>query len=191
SIQELFFARASNPGSSIRLNGPLPPGGIVAPTPDAFEFLPDSTAFRINIGLNDAWYDPATNGQGFFITVFEDIGRIFLAWFTYDTERPPPNVKASLGEPGHRWLTAYGDFAGNQAELEIEVTRGGMFDSGAPIPTQELDGTIMLEFSSCNHGTVTYDIPSIDRHGVIPIQRIALGNVPICEAVTAARATAQ
>jgi glucose/arabinose dehydrogenase len=28
--------------------------------------------FRINPGLNDAWYDPATSGQGFFITVFPE-----------------------------------------------------------------------------------------------------------------------
>ncbi|MEX2126525.1 MAG: hypothetical protein WD795_21705 [Woeseia sp.] len=40
SIQELFFARVSGPGASIRLNGPLPPGAVVAATPDSFEFLP-------------------------------------------------------------------------------------------------------------------------------------------------------
>jgi hypothetical protein len=38
----------------------------------------------------------------------------------------------------------------------------------------------MLEFSTCNAGTVTYDIPSVDRQGVIPIERIVLDNVPLC-----------
>ena len=40
SIQELFFAKLSAPGVSTRLNGPLPPEGIVAVTPDSFAFLP-------------------------------------------------------------------------------------------------------------------------------------------------------
>ena len=34
------------------------------------------------------------------------------------------------------------------------------------------DGTIVVEFSGCNEGTVTYDIPSIDRQGVVPIERV-------------------
>ena len=64
-----------------------------------------------NPGLNDTWFNADTVGQGFFITVFPDIGKVFLAWFTYDTERPPEDVTAILGEPGHRWITAFVDFA--------------------------------------------------------------------------------
>jgi len=55
-----------------------------------------ATVFPINAGLNDSWFNPATNGQGFFITVFPDIQMMFLAWFTYDTERPPANASAIL-----------------------------------------------------------------------------------------------
>lgn len=40
SIQELFFARVSEPGTSVRLNAALPPEGIVAPFRDSFDFLP-------------------------------------------------------------------------------------------------------------------------------------------------------
>ena len=36
-------------------------------------------AFVINNGLNDAWFDAATAGQGFFIIVFPDREEIFLA----------------------------------------------------------------------------------------------------------------
>jgi len=64
--------------------------------------------FQINPGLNDAWYNPATDGQGFLVTVFPDIQEMFVAWFTFDTERPPEDVTAQLGDPGHRWLTAQG-----------------------------------------------------------------------------------
>ncbi|MEJ8567155.1 CRTAC1 family protein [Elongatibacter sediminis] len=138
--------------------------------------------FTINAGLNDAWFNPDTSGQGFFVTVLPALGKVFLAWFTYDTERPDAAVQASLGGPGQRWLTAFGDYAGHQAVLDIEVTRGGVFDAGSPSPTQQPDGEIVLEFSSCSAGTVSYDIPSIGRKGVVPIQRLASDNVARCEA---------
>jgi peptidyl-prolyl cis-trans isomerase A (cyclophilin A) len=138
-------------------------------------------SFEINSGLNDAWSNAATRGQGFFVNVFPEIGKLFLAWFTYDTERPGDNASAVLGESGHRWLTAFGSYSGNSAQLDVEITRGGVFDSAVPAPSQVTDGTISLEFSDCENGTVTYDIPSINRQGVIPIKRIALDNVALCE----------
>jgi len=58
--------------------------------------------------LNDAWYNPETDGQGFFITVFPDLGFLSLAWFTYDTELPAEDAEANLGDAGHRWITALG-----------------------------------------------------------------------------------
>jgi acyl-CoA thioesterase-1 len=139
------------------------------------------SGFAINAGLNDAWFNPDTPGQGFFVSVFPDISSIFLAWFTYDTERPSGDVDANLGEPGHRWLTAFGEYAGDTAVLDIELTRGGIFDSAEPPVEQSTDGSIMLECTGCNECTVTYDITSADVQGVIPIERIALDNVPGCE----------
>jgi len=140
-------------------------------------------AFAINPGLNDAWYNPATDGQGFFITVFPDIRQLFLAWFTYDTERPPGDVQAILGEPGHRWLTAFGPFENGLATLDIEVTTGGVFNASEPMTTQETDGQILLEFSDCENAMVSYDITSLNLQGEIPIERIAPDNVPGCEAL--------
>ncbi len=73
----------------------------------------DSTADGlINAGLNDAWYDPAKPGQGILLSVFPDAGLIFLAWFTFDLETPGPDATATLGDPGHRWLTAAGPWTG-------------------------------------------------------------------------------
>jgi hypothetical protein len=94
--------------------------------------------FKINPGLNDAWFNPATNGQGFLITVFPEIKQMFLAWFTYDTERPPEDVTAMLGGPGQRWLTAQGPYEGDTANLTIFVTEGGVFDAAEPAATGEL-----------------------------------------------------
>lgn len=137
--------------------------------------------FTINAGVNDAWFNPETNGQGFFIVVYPDIETMFLSWFTFDTERPDPSVTAQLGEPGHRWLTALGSFSGNQAVLDVSVTAGGVFDSGEPAPMVSADGTIIVEFADCQSGTVSYDIPSIGQQGEIPIQRVAPDNVALCQ----------
>jgi hypothetical protein len=142
-----------------------------------FEQLP----FQINGGISDAWYDPATDGQGFLIIVMEKIQTIFLAWFTYDTERPDESASANLGEPGHRWLTAQGSYADNRAVLDITFAEGGIFDSGTPAPVRRQDGTMTLEFSNCASGTVSYDIPSIGRQGVVPIQRVSQANIVNCQ----------
>jgi hypothetical protein len=144
------------------------------------EVMGEAPLLEINAGLNDAWFNLDTNGQGFFITVFPENKQLFLAWFTYDTERPPEDVTALLGEPGHRWLTAQGEYEENVAVLEVNMTTGGVFDSEEPAPSSEPDGEITLEFGTCNAGTVTYDISSADRQGVIPVERIVLDNVPLC-----------
>jgi sugar lactone lactonase YvrE len=146
-------------------------------------YLDEEPVFSINAGLNDAWFNPDTAGQGFFLTVFEDIQMMFLAWFTYDTERPPDDVEAILGEPGHRWITAFGPYDGDTAELDIEITSGGVFDSAVPAVSQQADGTVSVQFDGCNSGTVTYDIFSLALAGEVPIERIALDNVPVCEAL--------
>lgn len=143
-------------------------------------------SFQINAGLTDAWFDPATDGQGFFFVVFPDIRKLFLSWFTYDTERPDPAVMAGLGEPGHRWLTATGDYEGNVAELNVTLTSGGLFDSTQPEPTnQEGYGSILIEFNGCNGATLSYSFPQQGLANVLQVQRIAHDNIALCEALNA------
>ena len=143
---------------------------------------------RINAGLNDAWFNPETDGQGFFISIFPDLGAASLAWFTYDTALPADGVTANLGDPGHRWLTAVGPIVGNQVLMDIEFTSGGLFDTATEVQRTDppgSDGTIVLTFTSCNSGTAEYDIPSIGRQGTVPIQRVANDNIGLCEALSA------
>jgi hypothetical protein len=137
-------------------------------------------AFEMNAGLNDAWFYPVTNGQGFIINVFPNIGYVTLSWFTYDTERPAESVTANLGEPGHRWLSALGTYTGNQAVMNINISSGGLFDMPTEI-TEVIDGTIILTFTDCSNGMVEYDIPSIEQRGLVPIQRVAGDNIALCE----------
>jgi len=72
------------------------------------------------------------------------------------------------------------------AQLEISITTGGVFDSPVPEPASEPGGTVLLHFDSCNSGTVSYEIPSINRTGVIPIERVARDNVALCEMIIGA-----
>lgn len=151
--------------------------------------LPDnlSLEFQINAGLSDAWYYPETDGQGFFITVFPDLGAVSLAWFTYDTELPLMDATANLGDPGHRWLTAVGPIDGNEVTMDIELTAGGLFDTSTEIERTDppgSDGTLILTFDSCSSGTIEYDIPSINRQGIVPIQRVANDNIALCEVLS-------
>ncbi len=143
--------------------------------------LPNIVApIDMNAGLNDAWFSPATDGQGFFITVFADTGVVTLAWFTYDTVLPDQGAGANLGDPGHRWLTALGTIDGNRSVMDISITSGGVFDTSTDIERVD-DGTITLTFDDCSGGTVDYDIPSIDRQGSVPIERVAGDNTALCE----------
>ena len=142
-------------------------------------------AFAINRGISDAWYNPDTNGQGFLIMVFPGIKLIFLAWFTFDTERPPEDVSAIMGAPGQRWLTAQGFYDGDTANLTIFLTEGGVFDSAQPAASTDQAGygTMTLEFVDCSEGLVHYEIPSLGLSGDIPIQRIVTDNLPLCLAL--------
>lgn len=136
--------------------------------------------FEMNAGLNDAWFDPDTDGQGFFITVFPELGVVLLAWFTYDTELPLVDAEANLGDAGHRWFIAVGSIDGNQAVMDIEMTSGGIFDQPSDVK-RRMDGTIKLIFEDCKSGTVEYNIPSINQHNTVPIQRVVKDNISLCE----------
>jgi cyclophilin family peptidyl-prolyl cis-trans isomerase len=149
----------------------------------ATDITPIEENFVMNAGLNDAWFNPLTDGQGFFITVFPDLGLVNLAWFTYDTTLPADEESANLGSPGHRWLTALGTYQGDTASLTIYVASGGLFDTSTDIQRTE-DGTITLTFSDCSSGIVEYNIPSINQQGSVPIERVANDNVALCEALT-------
>ena len=154
----------------------------------AYIFVTNRT-FSINAGLYDAWNDPMTDGQGFFITVFPDLGLVTLSWFTYDTELPPMDATANLGDPGHRWFNAAGliQEGSNQVIMDIDFTSGGIFDTYTEIEHTDPPGsagTIILTFDSCNSATIEYDILSINQQGTVPIRRVADDNIVICEALS-------
>ena len=76
---------------------------------------------------------------------------------------------------------AQGGYDGATAELSVYSASGGVFDQSTPSPVLDRLGSISLDFEHCNNGTVTYDLPGIPASGVIPIQRVVLDNVALCE----------
>jgi hypothetical protein len=145
----------------------------------------------LNRGFSDAWFNPATPGQGFLLMVLPDQQQVFLPWFTYETERPQEDVTAVLGEPGHRWLTAQGGYESTTANLTIFVTEGGVFDSSDPVVSTDPagDGSMTIEFANCSEGLLTYEIDSSGIQGVIPIQRVLPNNIALCETLAAREPT--
>ncbi len=140
--------------------------------------------FSLNAGFNDAWFDPATVGQGIYFTVFEQLGLVSLAWFTYDTERPDESATATLGESGHRWITALGPFQGNEVILDATLTSGGIFDSPTPEVSNDLDyGTIEIVFADCDTAELSYNFPGPGLSGEITLERVVKENVALCEAL--------
>jgi hypothetical protein len=146
------------------------------------QVAPTDYDFEINPGLNDSWYDPATPGQGFFISVFPQTKTVMLSWLTFDTELPAQNASANLGDPGQRWLTGQGSYEGSRAELVVYSSSGGLFQDSLAVPVLEPVGSISLQFGGCDNGGVSYDLPGILSSGLIQIRRVASDNVALCEA---------
>jgi len=186
------MSNAQNPSHSYASAGTFPVGLTVTDNDGQEDSTsknvtvtePAGEPFLINSAMSDAWFFPDTAGQGFFIIIWESQKLIFLSWFTYDTERPPEDVTAFLGEPNHRWLTALGPYEGDTALLDVFLSSGMIFDSAEPpVDTVQMEGaTIEIVWSDCKAGILKYDIPSLNLSGEIPIERIVEDNVPACEA---------
>ena len=139
----------------------------------------------INAGLNDAWVSADAPFQGFFFTVFPDLGFFFLSWFTFDSDPPGSSVSAEFGAPDQRWVTGLGAFSGNSVTLNVELTSGGVFNGSNPLASQESGyGTITIVFNSCNEAVLTYNFPSAGLSGQMTLKRVVTDNVALCEALS-------
>ena len=94
---------------------------------------------------------------------------------------PDDTVQAILGEPGHRWVTAFGTWDGNTVTLDVELTSGGVFEATSPAPEQEAGyGSWTMRFNDCNSMTLVYDFPDLGLSGVMDLIRLADDNVDLC-----------
>jgi hypothetical protein len=128
----------------------------------------------INAGMDGAWFEPATSGQGFFLDVQSSIapaggpgveastGFAFAAWYTY-------GAKTASGQ---QWYTAQGSFTDSMAAIDIFETTGGSFDDPRTPATVKV-GTMSLDFDDCENVDIAYAFdggPSgdIDATRVVP-----------------------
>lgn len=115
--------------------------------PEAFLSVPISGYFSTN------WFDPAYDGEGLVVQVFESVGNttsltILVSWFTYDSSGVPYWLAGSTSVPrGSR-----------VANVPVAYFADGSF--GGTGPTGGADqspwGTVRVEFPNCNRIGWTY-----------------------------------
>ena len=116
--------------------------------------------FVINEGVNGAWYNRATSGQGLLVEASSAVGVLTLAWFTWTREG---------GD--YDWLTGAGPFDGDTAVVDLVRSSGGRFDDPAPVQNAVV-GTALLSFSSCGQALLSYTLQDPPASGEIPLTRI-------------------
>ena len=135
-------------------------------------------AVDINAGMDGAWYDTNSPGQGFLIDVHpnEQGGNfIFVAWFTYGDDTAS----------GQRWLTAQGNFTGSTAEIDLYETIGGRFDDPKAVSSDKV-GTMSLDFTDCSNALLAYSLPANGVEGDMAITRVIPGGQVLCEELSGA-----
>jgi len=145
-----------------------------------FEYVllgPDEE-FQITEGVNGAWVNLDTTGQGILMDIYPDIQLLFAAWFTWDTTQPGQGETAVVGGPNQRWVTAQGTFLDSTANLTIYNSSGGLFDN--PTATSLVSiGTMTITFTSCSSADVQYSMSGLV--GAFTMNRIANDNILPCK----------
>jgi len=162
------------------LQGEFPLIRLIPGSGNVCEELSGNTtqAVDINAGMDGAWFDLNTSGQGFFIDAHPDPeggNFIFVAWFTYGEDTAS----------GLRWLTAEGGFEGSIAEIDVYEVTGGSFDDPQPI-SRVIVGTMILDFTDCNNALLTYSLTDNGAEGDIDITRVIPEGKALCEELAGA-----
>ena len=163
-----------------KLQGEFPLERAIPGSGNTCENLSGNTtqAVDINAGMDGAWFDPITSGQGFLIDSYPDpVGGnfMFVAWFTYGDETAS----------GLRWLTTQGSFEGSIAEMDVIETTGGSFDD-PQLPSWKPVGTMSIDFTDCSNAILTYVLTDDGVEGDIAIERAVPGAEALCEELAGA-----
>jgi hypothetical protein len=117
--------------------------------------------------LSGAWYDPATDGEGYFLLV-TDIGMV-VTWYGYDTQGRRLWL---LSEP----LTGEIELG---VAINLTVMRGGGGVFAHPMNAVEPWGTLSLRFEDCTHATAS--LAGVDgRHTAQLVQLVAIKGLGNC-----------
>ncbi len=128
------------------------------------------TASGIHPGLNGAWYNQATAGQGFqFNFAPRSNNYVYLGWYTYALDGTP-----SSGVSGQRWYSVQGNYTPGSrtvTNLGIWESTGGRLNAEQPPATHTQVGTADLHFTSCTSAHLTYRIAG-RPHRTIQLSRL-------------------
>lgn len=117
--------------------------------------------FRIGEGLDGAWFEPETSGQGVFLDVLPgDPQQVAMGWFTWRID----------GADGPLWLTALGPVDGTTANMSLHASTGGRFDDPAPVTTVPV-GSAELVFDGCDLARLHYELDT-GHSGDIALVRV-------------------
>ncbi len=146
-----------------------------------------SETLHINPGLNGAWFNAQTSGQGITLEVLPNLNSVFMAWFTFDTQNPAANTTANIGYAGHRWLTSLGSINNNVVTFDLTNTSGGLFDNPQAVSNSPANsyGSMTITFASCSLAHVTYSLTQQQLTGSFDMRRITPDNVALCESLSA------
>lgn len=108
--------------------------------------------------FDGAWYDPATNGQGFSLEVLEERGELVSFWYTYSDQ----------GEKF--WYLLQGVVVNGVGEVVIYETEGGRFLQGDPVTLNEWGRGRFVPLD-CNR--LNLEIESAAVNVTIPLTRIS------------------
>jgi hypothetical protein len=121
-------------------------------------------AITITRSFSANWYDPAHPGHGFSIEVVDNAaGKTMVAyWYTFDATGAP------------LWVYGQGTVDGSRATLQGFTTTGGRFGNDfTPGAVRVVPwGTLEVEFSDCNRGTVRWQPTVALPAGSMPIERL-------------------
>lgn len=111
-----------------------------------------STEPEINPGMNGAWANLKTLGQGILFDVAASQNQLVMGWFTYEARQEEGDVP---GGNTHRWLVGAGPYSGNMANLELLAVDGGTFNGPDAVTNSEV-GTAIVRFKSCTEAEFEY-----------------------------------
>lgn len=118
-------------------------------------------SFIIDGSISGHWRDPARNGEGLTVEIFApDRGGVI--WFTYD------NHGAQV------WLAGVGTVSGSSLIIDdVTITSAATFTDFDPKDVVRTRwGSLQLEFTACDAGSMSYSGPEEFGAGSIQLQRL-------------------
>ncbi len=127
---------------------------------------PATTARKIDSTYSGIWYDPSRDGEGFTLIISETTAgpTAVVSYYTYDDQKQSVFLVGSESIPA----------GSTSVSIPIVITKGAKFgDEFKPTDVIRTPaGTLTFRFTSCNNGTVDYDLNPLGN-GRLSIVRLA------------------